>query len=54
MKYDSSQREREQFNEYDVRRDAKQRDKERGQARKVKNAFQRFVNEAPKSRYGTR
>ena len=45
---DEARSTREEFSEYDGRREAKQRDKERGQARKVKNAFRQSVNAAPK------
>lgn len=39
--------ERQEYSEHSDRHEAKMRDKERGQARKVKNALQREINAAP-------
>ena len=48
-------RNRREFDKYDDRREAKMRDKERGQARKIKNALQQAMNAAPKfERQGNR
>ena len=47
------QQERKEFQQYD-RAEAKQRDRERGSARKVKNALQSSINEAPGGRDGLR
>ena len=39
--------ERQEYSEHSDRHEAKMRDKERGQARKVKNALQREINATP-------